>query len=241
MATAMIRISNLSSHERRQLLVPAIMALGAAGATGVLSFSYADLFRPYFGRLHPFPAILLIGLLGFIALRVLSLRWKFKMYAGRESVKGAIQASRVATLLAVVMILVDWRLRLPYSHIPPPQSLLFYPVMAFVAEVMFHALPLTLLLTTLMPQGKAKDPNRLMWSCIVLSSCLEPIFQVSKSASEAGLGLTDVYVGLHVFAFNLLQLSVFKRYDFVSMFVFRLVYYLYWHVMWGSVRQHLPS
>jgi hypothetical protein len=87
-ATAMIKITDLSSHERQQLLVPAVMALGAAGATGVLSFSYADLFRPYFGRLHPLPAVLLIGLLGFVALRVLSLRWKFKMYAGRESVKG---------------------------------------------------------------------------------------------------------------------------------------------------------
>lgn len=235
----MMELPDLSSHEGQQLLVPTVIALGAAGATAVLSFSHADLFRPYFGRLHPLPTVLLIGLLGFITLRVLSLRWKFKLYAGRESVKGAIQASRLTTLFAVVMILVDWRLRLPYSHIPLPQSLLFYPVMAFVAEVIFHALPLTILLGALTSQGKAKDSERLIWFCMILSSCLEPIFQVSKSASETGLELTDVYVGLHVFAFNLFQLHLFRRYDLVSMFVCRLVYYLYWHVMWGSARLYL--
>ena len=41
------------------------------------------------------------------------------------------------------------------------------------------------------------------------------------------------YVGLHVFLINLIQLLIFKRYDFVTMYSFRLVYYLFWHMRWG--------
>jgi hypothetical protein len=47
---------------------------------------------------------------------------------------------------------------------------------------------------------------------------------------------TIVYDGLHVLAINICQLHLFKRYDFVSMFAFRLAYYAVWHVVWGHVR-----
>lgn len=237
--TAMIRIFDIASHDRQQLLVPAVFALGAAGAAGILSRYHDVIFRPYFGQVHPLPAVLVIGLLGLVALRVLSLHWKFRMYAGRDSEKGAIHASRLASLFALVMILVDWRVQLPYSHVPPPQSLLFYPVMAFVAEVMFHALPLSILLALLGPLFKDRSPTGLVWLCIILASCPEPIFQVSWRSSESSLSWTDVYVGLHVFAFNVLQLALFRRYDFVSMYACRLVYYAEWHMAWGYARQYV--
>jgi hypothetical protein len=44
------------------------------------------------------------------------------------------------------------------------------------------------------------------------------------------------YVGLHVFAFNLAQMAVWQRYNWVTMFAMRLVYYLQWHIIWGYVR-----
>ncbi|MCB9291467.1 MAG: hypothetical protein H6560_29470 [Lewinellaceae bacterium] len=43
-------------------------------------------------------------------------------------------------------------------------------------------------------------------------------------------------MSLHIFLINLIQLWLFKRYDFVSMYTFRLVYYLIWHIGWGWVR-----
>jgi hypothetical protein len=46
-------------------------------------------------------------------------------------------------------------------------------------------------------------------------------------------------VGVHIYVFNALQLYVFKRYDFLSMYAFRLVYYLHWHVVWGYMRLQL--
>ena len=187
-------------------------------------------------------AVTLISVLGIVALSVLSLRWKFKMYEGTASWGGMRSSSILATLFAASVILVDWGFLLPYSHVSPPRSFLFYPTMAFVAEIVFHVLPLSLLLVTLGPLAKGWDPTRLVWLCIVLASCLEPIFQLSWSSSEAPLSVVGMYVGLHVFAFNVLQLYLFRRYDFVSMYACRLVYYLYWHVMWGSARLYLlPS
>lgn len=35
------------------------------------------------------------------------------------------------------------------------------------------------------------------------------------------------------------RLALFKRYDFVTMYTFRLVYYLLWHIVWGVIRLRL--
>lgn len=45
--------------------------------------------------------------------------------------------------------------------------------------------------------------------------------------SQTSLSWAEAYVGLQVFAINLAQLSVFRRYDFISMYSFRLIYYVY--------------
>jgi hypothetical protein len=64
----------------------------------------------------------------------------------------------------------------------------------------------------------------------------EPIFQMGLGMSVQPLSWLAIYVGLHVFAFNLVQMYVWRRYDFVTMSTMRLVYYLQWHIVWGSVR-----
>lgn len=228
--------------DRRRYLAVAILSLGAIGFTGILSLSPSPVFQPYFLSSPPLLVVAVVSVLGVVTLGFLSSRRWFEMALGRESLKGVAWSSAFATLFAVPIILIDLAAGLPYRHVPPPQSFLFYPTMAFVAEIVFHVLPLSLLLVTLGPLAKGWDPTRLVWLCIVLASCLEPIFQLSWSSSEAPLSVVGMYVGLHVFAFNVLQLYLFRRYDFVSMYACRLVYYLYWHVMWGSARLYLlPS
>lgn len=113
--------------------------------------------------------------------------------------------------------------------------------MAYVAEIVFHVLPLSVLLVVLGPLSEKREPTRLVWLCIFLASCPEPIFQLRWRSSESLLSWADAYVGLHVFAFNVLQLSMFRRYDFISMYVCRLAYYIEWHIVWGYVRQYLLS
>lgn len=48
--------------------------------------------------------------------------------------------------------------------------------------------------------------------------------------------LVNGIAGLHVFLINLSQLMIFKRYDLYS---FRLVYYIFWHIVWGYMRLKL--
>jgi hypothetical protein len=62
----------------------------------------------------------------------------------------------------------------------------------------------------------------------------EPTFQVLLERTASAWGTT--YTWIHVYAVACMQLYVFRRFDFVSMYCFRLLYYAYWHVFWGVVR-----
>ena len=225
-------------HRRRYLAV-AILSLLAIGFTGILSFSAKPVFQPFLRNIPPVLAVSIIAMLGVVSLGFLSSRGWFQICSRRDSLKGLAWSSAFATLFAVVIVLADLVVVFPYQHVSPPQSLLFYPTMAYVAEIAFHALPLSILLTLLGPLLKGRDATRLLWLCIILASCPEPIFQVSWRASESPLAWADAYVGLHVFAFNILQLAIFRRYDFISMYACRLVYYAEWHMAWGYARQYV--
>ncbi|HEY5622736.1 MAG TPA: hypothetical protein VIV14_03170 [Gammaproteobacteria bacterium] len=141
----------------------------------------------------------------------------------------------MATAFAGVAILADLGLGFPRDlNVPRPESLLFYPVMGFVAEIVLQVFPLAVLLTVLNRLVEDVSAERRIRISIVAVSLLEPIFQVTVGST--GRPLLDGFVFLHVFAFCLVQLAVFRRFDFVSMYVFRLVYYLYWHIIWGYFR-----
>ena len=64
-------------------------------------------------------------------------------------------------------------------------------------------------------------------------SLIEPTYQIYMDAYPVW---AMIVVWMNLFSFNVLQLFVFTRYDFVSMYALRLVYYLFWHVIWGSLR-----
>jgi hypothetical protein len=60
-------------------------------------------------------------------------------------------------------------------------------------------------------------------------SALEPVLVHMRMGAST-------YVGVFVFVFTLVELDIFRRYDFVAMYVFRLTYYLWWHIIWGTLR-----
>ena len=143
----------------------------------------------------------------------------------------------LAALLALVMILFDSRIALPEGiNRPFPESLLFYPTIGFVVEILFHVLPLTLLLLLMTSIFKGLTFEQIIWPCILLVALLEPIFQTSFSLSGEYPWTAVIFIALHNFLFNFVQLALFKRFDFVSMYSFRLVYYLLWHIVWGVMR-----
>lgn len=109
------------------------------------------------------------------------------------------------------------------TNVPLPQALVFYPAMALLAEVVFHLVPLALLLPLRWPVALRVMP--------VIA--LEPLFQV---VSGAGPALQSLLVFLNVGLINAVQLWVLLRYGFGAMIGLRLVYYLGWHVLWGTLR-----
>jgi len=223
------------ANQRLQDTVLAVLAVVAAGAAGILSLSHRVLFERHLGGIHPLLAIAILTVLAGVALRFLG-SFGFEIYRREKTHRGVGLAAVLATILAAVVIVVDLRAPFPKNlNVPPPQSLLFYPAIAYVVEIAFHVIPLALLLFALGPFLRRLNPDRLIWPCILLTSLPEPILQLRLGSSEQP-AWTQGYVGLHVFAFNLLQLYLFRRYDLLSMISMRLTYYLYWHVIWGYLR-----
>lgn len=233
----MTKNTRTPSPERQKNIVLAAVSLGVMAAAVILVLFSDAPFRRYFGPVDPLFAVALVVVLGIVCLRFLDARGWFGIHVAGRALRGAAVAAVIATLFAVPTILVDIGLGFPLDiNVPPPAALLFYPVMGFVVEVMFHAAPLALLLAVLSPLLKKLDTDRLVWTCILLVALIEPAFQVRFGSSGPGLSWLDGYLAMHLFAFNVAQLYVFRRYGFVSMFLFRMTYYLHWHILWGVLR-----
>ena len=74
-----------------------------------------------------------------------------------------------------------------------------------------------------------------MWSSIFVASLPESIFQISVGSGQLPLWFA-VFELARIFVVVLSQLTFFKRYDFVTMYWFRIVYYMFWHIGWGYLR-----
>ena len=75
-----------------------------------------------------------------------------------------------------------------------------------------------------------------LFVCIMIVSLIEPVFQYMFDSTIGKPLLLEVFDGTRLFMFSFVQLYILKRYDFISMYSFRLVYYLLWHILWGSIR-----
>jgi hypothetical protein len=225
--------------EPRGYLALGLVSFGAIGCTAIASLFPGRPFQRYLGGINPLLAVVLVAVAGVVSLGLLQSRGWFAIVSPGPSRRGLAVAAAFATLFAVIVVPADLLIRFPRDlNVPLPQSLFFYPAIGYVAEIAFHALPLAMLLLLLGPIWKEESPNSLVWLCIIVASALEPILQVSLSSSGGSFSVADGFVALHVFAFNAAQLYVFRRYDFVSMYATRLVYYLYWHIIWGALRLH---
>ena len=234
----MSKLIELLSRERNQYLFFLSISLVVAALTVVLYIRAAVLFQAFFGALHPFLAIFIVILLG-AALSVffLSRGW-FAVHKAGEF-KGILVAAGLAALPGAIIILIDLKAVFPAdTNRPFPDSLFFYPIFGFVVEVIFHMLPLAFLLFILTSVFKLNF-EKVIWPCILVVALLEPVFQTILGFSQPYPIWVTVCVFANILLINLIQLSIFKRYDFVSMFWFRLVYYAIWHIAWGYLRLKL--
>ena len=230
----------LISRERSQYRIFAALSAGTIVLTGLLQYSNEHIFQRVMGGINPLAASLLVVVLGFVYLSLLLSRGGFAIYR-KENQKGLLRACGLAALFGVIIIPADLKIVFPTDiNVPFPESLLFYPAIGFFAEILFHVLPLTLLLIALSSVLRAANQDRIIWFSIGAVALLEPVYQTLWMVSLDRYPVWAVaYDAIHVFAINLLQLIIFRRYDFVSMYAFRLVYYLIWHIGWGYFRLNL--
>ena len=225
----MVSFKSRRAIDRNQLKALGILVLLVLGGVVLLSYPNGSLFQPFLGGIHPFVAI---GLLSFL----LSKRW-FTIY--REHALKSMLPYVVFTLLfTTVAILIDINVMYPEDmNIPFPESLLFYPVIAFLVEIIFHVLPLTLLFISATFVFSKPNFRKLVLSCILLVALFEPTYQIIFTNALPIWATVVVY--LNLFLFNITQLFVFKKYGFMCMYTLRILYYSIWHVIWGVLRLEL--
>ena len=203
----------------------------------VLSFlGYPTLLLSLFIGLNPLIGLLLISLMGFFIFVFLISKGYFSIYK-KGHLKGYLYASGLASLFGLIAILVDLSTRIYSADINVlfPKSLLFYPAIGYVAEIIFQILPLTLILIVLNPLSEKVGTKKIVWSGILVASLPEPIFQILVGSGPLPLWFAGFELA-RIFSVVLSQLTFFKRYDFVTMYWFRIVYYLFWHILWGYLR-----
>ena len=231
----MLKLPPNSSPRGNQFALFALIALTAAGGAAALEFSGAGaLFAPYFGTVDPVLALVAAGAIGALSLWSLhACGW----FAARcdGGVQGLGIAALGATLLAATAIAVDAAVGIAVVNVPTPWSLLFYPSIALVVEALFHLAPLAPLFAGLRSVPRLGE-SRAALTCILLLSVLEPVYQVRLAMAERTLSALDAYVFAQVWAVNLVQLYLFRRFGFGAMYATRLVYYLWWHIVWGALR-----
>jgi hypothetical protein len=205
----------------------------ALAAAGGVATERPEIFRSYLGDIGVVPAIGALALVGLVAIAALRVSAFFR--ASRLGKRGVICGGLAVAAFALSAIVADVALRFPHDiNVALPSALLFYPAIAFVVEVALHAMPLALLLTVLRAAAPA-----LVAACVVAVALIEPLFQVRGALAVGSIAAIDLFTFAQVFAFNLFELHVFRRFGFVPMYAVRVSYYLCWHVLWGTARLSL--
>jgi hypothetical protein len=210
----------------------------ALGCTLALLPASASSFARYFGTAGPALVVTAVAAVGGVSIAYLRSRFGFAIVRGRETLRGPAVAAGIATVAAMAIVPADLLIRYPEdTNVPVPAALLFYPAIGVVAEVVFLVAPLAMLLLLLSPLRARLGTDRVVWIAMIVVATLEPTFQVTLGGGP--LTLASAYTWIHVGALALAQLAVLRRYDFAAMLALRLVYYAYWHILWGVMRLEL--
>lgn len=207
-----------------------VTAIALLTATQVLlSYGRHADFAPYFRMIDPRLATIAVAISGGLALAILSRNGWLPVVTPQPL--AAVLWFLATCPFAAMAILADILFGFPRDiNVPIPWALLFYPLMGFVVEVLFHALPLAIIA---LAAGVRLNTG---WTWLVLVALLEPAFQFIIATAEGGANALAVFVFLHVLAINLCELHIFRRHGFIVAWSFRVSYYLLWHVAWGHWR-----
>jgi len=214
----------------------AVSVVIVSGIDCMSRWGAADL-SAYFGQVPPLIGGVLVCATGTAALYLLHRIPGFYAYAPGAFKIGAPAAAALAVPFMIAITAIDVLLRFPRDiNVPLPIALAFYPVMGFVAQMALHVVPFALLMVCSRQMFPAWTPARQFWMAALLAALPEALFQIAFSARDGEPGILAALVAAHLYLFGLAELYLYRRFDYASMFVFRMVYYGYWHVAWGTLR-----
>ena len=192
-------------------------------------------FEQFFGSLKPWWIIIVCGILGFYLLTAISSHWLPQRLGLR--LPDLLKYTALAVLFFGIAVFVDWKIRFPQAmNVPFPQALLYYPVMAFIVEIILHLLPFYFLLLIRRHWLDGNGRKMSDFALFAMIALIEPSFQILM---DDYMLWSLVITWLNIYFINLVQLVLFKRYGFIAMYGFRLGYYLLWHILWGYARLDL--
>ena len=216
-------------------LVAAKVVLTFASVSSVVALQAAAL---------SWPSLIVVGAAGWLGL-FLSRRTGFpEWWDPRISARGRLLLPAGIGLGAGILFLVVERLTnfeqialastgQASINVPFPGSLLFYPAGAIIAEILYRLAPLPLLLWLISNVVlRHRFQRQVFWVLAVLVSLLEPASQVMPFQGHAGL---LVLLTSAIFAINLLEVWLFRRFGFLAPLTLRLAYYLVWHIIGGAL------
>ena len=224
-------------NERGQVKAFALLSAGVLACTASACINHVDLFKKFFGLLHPEMGVYLCSLLGLFAFLLLLKTTPFRIL-GNAPMEGILRSILLALPFGVLIILIDLLAPFPEDiAFPFPVSLLIYPAMGFVAEIIFHIIPFTFLVVVMGALFRKVRSKKILCISFLVTAFLESIYHmINLSGSVQFSNWILLLVGFHILLFSLCQLILFRRYDFFSMYTFRMAYYLIWHVAWGTFR-----
>lgn len=216
--------------------VVAAAVLVVAGSAG-LSLASPGIFEPYFGDVPPPIGAAGVLLISIPTLLMLERQWGFETYARGGGPGRWLVAAALSVPFMVAVTAADLALGFPADiNVPLPAALGFYPIMGLMAQLALHVIPLAALLTIGAFLLRRVRRERLIVAGILLVALLEAAFQLRSSVADGAPALLAAFVTAHLFLFGLVELLLYRRYDYACMYVFRLSYYSWWHVAWGWLR-----
>ena len=152
------------------------------------------------------------------------------------SARGAVGAVVAALGFTLIAVVADRTIGFPADiNVPWPLAFAFYPMIAVVAEVVFHLVPLAVLALVL---GLQFDDGlgAAGYVCLTIVALIETTYQVAASRRAAARGALAMFVGVHLFVIGAAEMMLLWRFGVAAMLLFRLVYYAGWHIVWGRLR-----
>ena len=169
-----------------------------------------------------------VCLIGLPALRLA--RSRGFVAADTAPIRSYLRIAILGAVLSVPAILIDVLGGFPADiNIPLPEALVAYPAVAFVAELLFHVIPLGVLALLCARRTGSRC------ALVALAALPEPLLQVVWGATHSPLW-ANALVGLQLLVFNAVGLVVLRRHGLLAAYALRVGYYGIWHVLWGQWR-----